>query len=44
VYDKTGKQFHRGSGLLLFADGKKLASRATLGPLEAALPGGHPTQ
>lgn len=38
VYDETGNQYHRGRGLMLFADGKKIASRSTLGPLEADLP------
>jgi hypothetical protein len=38
VYDQTGKQYRQGRGLMLFADGKKIASRATLGPLEAELP------
>jgi len=38
VYDQTGEHYHRGRGLAVFADGKRLASRATLGPLEAELP------
>jgi hypothetical protein len=38
VYDETGKQYRLGRGLMLFVDGKKVASRATLGPLEAELP------
>lgn len=38
VYDQTGEQYHRGRGLTLFVDGKKQASRATLGPLESRLP------
>lgn len=38
VYDQTGRHYHRGRGLTLFVDGKKLAGRATLGPLEADLP------
>jgi hypothetical protein len=38
VYDETGKHYQRGRGLMLFVDGKKTASRATLGPLEAELP------
>ena len=38
VYDQTGGRYHRGKGLMLFVDGKKLAGRATLGPLEAELP------
>jgi hypothetical protein len=40
VYDQSGKQYQRGSGLLLFVDGKKIASRPTLGPLQADLPQG----
>jgi hypothetical protein len=38
VYDETGKRYRQGRGLLLFVDGKLIASRATLGPLEAELP------
>ena len=38
VYDETGKQYRLGRGFMLFVDGKKIASRATLGPLEAELP------
>jgi hypothetical protein len=38
VYDQTGKQYRQGRGLMLFVDGKKIASRATLGPLQAELP------
>jgi hypothetical protein len=38
VYDETGEHYHRGLGLTLFVDGKKSASRTTLGPLEADLP------
>ncbi len=41
VYDETGKQYRMGRGLMLFVDGKKVASRATLGPLEAELPAGR---
>lgn len=37
VYDKTGKEYHRGAGLTLYVDGRKIASRSTLGPLEATL-------
>jgi len=40
VYDRTGSQYHRGRGLTLFVDGKRIASRPTLGPLEAKLPAG----
>jgi hypothetical protein len=38
VFDQTGKQYHRGRGLTLFVDGKKIASRTALGPIEAELP------
>jgi hypothetical protein len=38
VYDESGKHYQRGRGLTLFVDGKKIASRATLGPLETNLP------
>jgi hypothetical protein len=38
VFDQTGKNYQRGRGLMLFVDGKKVASRATLGALEANLP------
>ena len=38
VYDATGRQYHQGRGLTLFADGKKLAHRTKLGPLQAELP------
>ncbi len=40
VYDESGKHYQRGRGLTLFVDGKKIASRATLGPLETELPAG----
>ena len=38
VYDQTGSHFRRGRGLMLFVDGKKIAARATLGPIKAELP------
>ncbi len=38
VYDETGKHYDRGRGLTVFVDGRKIANRATLGPLEAELP------
>jgi hypothetical protein len=38
VYDQTGKHYNRGIGLSVFVDGKKLASRRTLGPIETHLP------
>ncbi len=43
VYDQTGKQYHRGRGLMLFVDGKKVAGRPTLGPLDVSLPGSSAT-
>jgi len=38
VYDQTGKHYNRGRGLTLFVDGKMIATRATLGPIETNLP------
>lgn len=38
AYDETGEHYHRGRGLTVYVDGKKLASRPTLGPLQAELP------
>lgn len=38
VYDEKGTHYKHGRGLMLFIDGKKTTSRATLGPLEAQLP------
>jgi hypothetical protein len=38
VYDNTGKRYNRGRGLTVYADGKEIASRPTLGPIEATLP------
>ena len=38
VYDESGKHYNRGRGLTVFIDGKKIVSRATLGPMEAELP------
>jgi hypothetical protein len=40
VYDESGKHYGRGAGLTLFVDGKKTASRSTLGSLTAELPAG----
>ena len=37
VYDKDGKHYKVGRGLMLFVDGKKIAERETLGRLEAEL-------
>ncbi|MDR3727466.1 MAG: trehalase family glycosidase [Terracidiphilus sp.] len=38
VYDSTGRRYHRGAGLTLLVDGKKVASRKDLGPLHYTLP------
>jgi Trehalase len=38
VYDEDGAHYKRGRGLMLFVDGKKIASRQTLGRIEAELP------
>ncbi|HEY1647139.1 MAG TPA: glycosyl hydrolase family 65 protein [Terracidiphilus sp.] len=38
VYDQTGDHYQNGRGLMLFVDGKKIASRPTLGRIEAELP------
>jgi hypothetical protein len=38
VYDETGDHYHRGRGLRVYVDGKELANRPALGPLEAELP------
>jgi hypothetical protein len=37
VYDRTGSHYQVGRGLSLFVDGRKRASRATLGPLSYRL-------
>jgi hypothetical protein len=38
LYDQTGKHYNHGRGLTIFADGKKLTTRPTLGPIETVLP------
>lgn len=38
MYDETGKHYHRERGLTVYVDGKRLANRSTLGPLQAELP------
>lgn len=38
LWDVTGKQYGKGPGLMLMVDGKLLAKRKDLGPLEARLP------
>jgi len=38
IYDRTGKKYGRGRGLMLYVDGKKIAGRRDLGPLGATLP------
>lgn len=37
VWDRTGKKYNKGRGLILFADGKKVASRKDIGKLSAAI-------
>ena len=38
LWDQKGKHYKNGVGLTLFVDGKKIANRKDLGPLEAQLP------
>jgi hypothetical protein len=38
AWDSTGNRYHHGRGLWMAVDGKLVARRATLGPLEATLP------
>ena len=38
LWDATGKRYGRGSGMTLLVDGKKVAGRKNLGPLEGQLP------
>ena len=38
LWDKDGKRYDRGAGLSILADGKLVAHRATLGPLQGKLP------
>ena len=38
VYDETGKHYLRGRGLTVYVDGKRVANRPSLGPLQAELP------
>lgn len=40
-WDRDGKRYGRGAGFRVFADGREIASAATLGPLEAQLPQGR---
>ena len=37
VWDRDGKRYHRGRGLLLFVDGRRVAAAPRLGPLAAPL-------
>lgn len=37
VWDRDGTRYHRGRGLLLFVDGRRVARAPALGPLRAAL-------
>jgi hypothetical protein len=43
VWDRDGKRYGLGKGLHVLADGKKIASRATLGRLTGTLPPRRPT-
>lgn len=38
IYDRTGTHYKRGRGLMLYVDGKKVAGRVDLGPLDGELP------
>ncbi len=38
AYDRTGQRYHHGKGMWLAIDGRTVAKRPTLGPLEADLP------
>ena len=38
LYDKTGRHYGKGQGLNIFIDGKLIAHRATLGPLDGKMP------
>jgi hypothetical protein len=38
VWDRTGARFHRGKGLTIFADGRRIAHAPRLGPLVGHLP------
>lgn len=38
AYDSTGARYHHGKGFWLMVDGKVVAHRSTLGPLDAVLP------
>ncbi len=38
VWDKEGTRYKRGRGLMIFADGKRIASASKIGKLQASLP------
>jgi len=38
VYDRDGSRYHRGTGLLVFCDGKQIAHATELRPLSVSLP------
>lgn len=38
VWDRDGRQYDRGTGLMLFVDGEKMASAPTLQPMQVELP------
>jgi hypothetical protein len=37
LWDSTGKRYHRGRGMVLLVDGKRVAGRKDLGELEGTL-------
>jgi len=41
LWDKTGKRFGKGSGLQVFADGRRIAQRDTLGRVQGPLKASH---
>ena len=38
LWDSTGKRYGRGKGMMLLVDGKQVAARKDLGPLDYSLP------
>ena len=42
VWDKTGARYHRGAGLSIFADGKRIANARQMAKLTATLPAALP--
>lgn len=39
LWDKTGRKYHKGKGLSVYADGKKIAHKKSLSAIKAKLPG-----